>query len=125
MSALAASSLPDQPTQLYAQVQNDTAQAATVSLVIRLDGELWESASAAVNANSQRAFVFQIDEPFQTVEAQLILPAGVTDYLALDNTAYATAAQQSTRRVLLIGETPNVFLEQGLRSVRGVQTFRA
>lgn len=124
VSALAARALPDQPTQLYAQVQNDSNQAANVSLVIRLDGELWESSSADVSANSQRAFIFQVDRPFQTVEAQLVLPAGVTDYLALDNTAYATAAQQTTRRVLLIGETPNLFLEQVLRSLPGVQTFR-
>jgi Ca-activated chloride channel homolog len=124
VSALAARALPDQPTQLYAQVQNDSDQAANVSLVIRLDGELWESSSADVSANSQRAFIFQIDQPFQTVEAQLVLPEGVTDYLALDNTAYATAGEQSTRRVLLIGETPNLFLEQVLRSLPGVQTFR-
>jgi len=124
VSALAARALPDQPTQLYAQVQNDSDQAANVSLVIRLDGELWESSSADVSANSQRAFIFQVDQPFQTVEAQLVLPEGVTDYLALDNTAYATAAEQTTRRVLLIGETPNLFLEQVLRSLPGVQTFR-
>ncbi len=124
VSALAARTLPGQPTQLYAQVQNDTSKAAKVSLVVRLDGELWESASQEVSANSQRAFIFQVDQPFQTVEAQLVLPDGTADYLALDNTAYATAVQQTTRRVLVIGPTPNLFLEQVLRSLPGVQTFR-
>lgn len=124
VSALAARRLPDQPTQLYAQVRNDSSRAATVSLVIRLDGELWDSASADVSANSQRSFIFQVDQPFQTVEAQLVLPQEASDYLPLDNTAYATAAQQTTRRVLIVGETSNLFLEQVLRSLPGVQTFR-
>ncbi len=124
ISALATRTLPGQAPQLFAQVQNFGSQAAAVSLVVRLDGELWDSASQTISGNSQRSFVFAIDRPFTTVSAELVYDEGVMDYLPVDNIAWATAGRETTRRVLLLSPDDNLFLEQVLRSVPGVQTFR-
>lgn len=124
ISALATRTLPGQAPQLFAQVQNYGAAEAAVSLVVRLDGELWDSASQTISANSQRSFVFGIDRPFTTIEAELVYEDAVTDYLSADNTAWTTAGRETTRRVLLLSPEDNLFLEQILRSLPGVQTFR-
>jgi hypothetical protein len=124
ISALATRTLPGQAPQLFAQVQNFGTTEATVSLVVRLDSELWDSAAQAISANSQRSFVFAIDRPFTTISAELVYDDTVTDYLTADNSAWTTAGRETTRRVLLLSPEDNLFLEQVLRSVPGVQTFR-
>jgi Ca-activated chloride channel family protein len=124
VSALAARALPGQNPQLFAQVQNYGAEDAPVSLVVRLDGELWQSASQTISANSQRSFVFNVDIPFSTAEASVVYDDDVTDYLALDDKAFTTTAEAGTRRALMMSERGNRFLEQILGSIPGVQTFR-
>lgn len=125
ITALATRALPGEMPQLFAQVQNYGGQAADVSLVVRLDGELWDSTRQTISGNSQRSFVFQIDQPFERIEADLVYDDdNVTDYLSLDDRAWTVAQTASTRRVLLVTDEANVFIEQGLRSLPGVQVFR-
>lgn len=124
ISALATRTLPGNDPQLFAQVRNYADVENEVSLLVRLDGEFWRSATQPISANSQRSFVFNVDEPFTTIQAELVLDNEVVDYLDLDNNAYTIASDTRTRRVLLISTQQNRFLEQALRSVPGVQIFR-
>lgn len=124
ISALATDTLPGQTPQLFAQVQNYGATDQEVALLVRLDGAIWNSVSQTVSAQSQRSFIFRVDEPFETVEAELVLDDATVDYLALDDRAYAVESQGTSRRVLFYSESGNAFLEQVFRSIPGVQVFR-
>jgi Ca-activated chloride channel homolog len=124
ISALATRALPGQSPQLFALVQNYSNAATEMSLLIRLDGEIWDSVTQTLSPQSQRSFVFNVEEEFTTIEAELLLDDTVTDYLALDNQAYTVASDNRTRRVLLLSDQENIFLEQILRSLPGVQLFR-
>ena len=124
LTALATRSLPGQNPQLFAQVQNYSSDDVEVSLLIRLDGALWDSVTRPVSANSQRSFVFDVESEFRTIEAELVFDENVTDYLTLDNTAYTVSNTDSSRRVLLLSPEPNIFLEQVLRSLPGLQVVR-
>lgn len=124
ITALATRTLPGNAPQLFAQVRNYGSDTADVALNIRLDGELWESISPEISGASSRSFVFEIDQPFTTISAQLVLDESVTDYLVADNRAFTVASDTSTRRVLLLSDQQNVFLEQVLRSLPNVQIFR-
>lgn len=124
LSALATASLAGQNPQLFAQVQNFAPVDNEISLLIRLDGELWDSLTQTVSANSQRSFVFNVDEDFSSIEAELILDNAVIDYLTVDNKAYTVTASNESRRVLLVSNQQNIFIEQAFRSIPNVQTFR-
>lgn len=124
ISALATRALPGQNPQLFAQVDHYGSEDVEVSLVVRLDGELWDSVTQTVSANSQRSFIFQVDQAFETIEAELVFDDSVVDHLASDNVAYAVTSDVSSRRVLLVSAQPNRFVEQVLRSLPGVQLFR-
>ncbi|MGJ3239321.1 MAG: vWA domain-containing protein [Anaerolineae bacterium] len=124
ITALAPRTLAGANTQLFAQVHNYSDDAHEVTLVVRLDGNLWDSVTGTLNARSERAFVFEVDQTFDTVQAELILPAGTVDHLAVDNRAYAVASDTRTRRVLLLSNQRNIFIEEVLRSLPGVQSFR-
>ena len=65
-----------------------------------------------------------ITEEFTTIEAELLLDDNVVDYLDSDNRAWTVQQQVNTRRTLLMTPESNVFLEQVLRSLAGVQTFK-
>lgn len=124
ISALATRALAGQQPQLFALVDNYSPQAAEVSLVVRLDGELWDSVTRTVSGSSQRSFIFNVNESFETITAELVYDDAVVDYLAQDDRAHAVAGNDSTRRVLLMSDQSNLFLEQVLRSLPGVQVFR-
>lgn len=126
ITALAARARPGEAPQLFAQVQNTGTETAELSLVLRLDGRLWEgSGRVSIAGQSQRAFVFSIDQPFQTIEAALVLHSDAShDRLSDDNRAWAVAGTPSTRRALLLAPQPNIFLEQGLRALPGLETYR-
>jgi len=124
ITALATRALPGQNPQLFTLVDNYTADNIEVSLVIRLDGALWDSATRPISANSQRSFVFTINEEFSVVEAELVLDDTVIDHLVSDNHAFSVASETRTRRILLLSDQSNIFLEQVLRSLPGGQVFR-
>ncbi len=126
LTALAARALPGHRPQLFAQITNygDTDAEAVFSLYV--DGALFDSQFYTVPAGQQVALLSErLPEGAQAVEAALTLPAdsAYVDYLALDNRAWTVLDTAAARRVLLM--TPgNLFLEQALRSLPGVQAFR-
>ncbi|MGQ9889513.1 MAG: vWA domain-containing protein [Aggregatilineales bacterium] len=126
LTALAARALPGHRPQLFAQITNygDTDAEAVFSLYV--DGALFDSQFYTVPAGQEVALLSErLPDGAQAVEAALTLPADSTyvDYLALDNRAWTVLDTAAARRVLLM--TPgNLFLEQALRSLPGVQAFR-
>ncbi len=123
ITALATRTLPGQSPQLFAQIQNYDDIANEVSLLLRLDGELWDSVSLTISAASSQSLFFEINQPFTTIQAELVLDDTVIDYLESDNTAYSVARENSTRRILLLSNQRNIFLEEVLRSLPNVQVF--
>ncbi|MYE26984.1 MAG: VWA domain-containing protein [Chloroflexi bacterium] len=126
ITALATRALAGQPPQLFAQVTNYGAEPADISLVIRLDEVLRLSRSGTIPPRSQLPIPFDepIAEPFETLSATLTFDSDAEDYLELDNRAWTVRNQAKTRRVFYVSQGDNLFLEQALRSLPGVQTFR-
>lgn len=126
ITALATRALAGQPPQLFAQVTNYGAEPADISLVIRLDDVLRLSRSGTIPPRSQLPIPFDepIAQPFETLSATLTFDNDAEDYLALDNRAWTVQNEAKTRRVYYVSQGENLFLEQALRSLPGVQTFR-
>ncbi len=126
ITALATRSLAGGAPQLFAQVTNYGDERAEISLVIRLDDVLRLSRSGVAPARSQLPIPFAepITEPFETLSATLTFDNDVADYLSLDNRAWTVRNEVSTRRVYYVSGAGNLFLEQALRSLPGIQTFR-
>ncbi len=126
ITALATRALAGQPPQLFAQVTNYGDEPAEISLVIRLDDVLRLSRSGEIPPRSQLPIPFDepIAEPFETLSAALTFDNDVADHLALDNRAWTVQNEATTRRVYYVSQAGNLFLEQALRSLPGVQTFR-
>ncbi len=126
ITALATRALAGQPPQLFAQVTNYGDAPADISLVIRLDDVLRLSRSGSIPARSQLPIPFDepINQDFETLSATLTFDNEVEDYLDLDNQAWTVHSEVNTRRVYYVSGGGNLFLEQALRSLPGVQTFR-
>ena len=126
ITALATRALAGGDPQLFAQVTNYGDETADISLVIRLDDVLRLSRSGSIPPRSQLPVPFPepIAEPFETLSATLTFDNDVQDFLSLDNRAYAARSEFNTRRVYYVSGASNLFLEQALRSLPGVQTFR-
>lgn len=126
ITALATRALAGGAPQLFAQITNYGDQPADISLVIALDDVLRLSRSGTIPPRSQLPIPFAepIAEPFETLSATLTFDNDVDDFLALDNRAWTVQNQVKTRRVYYVSGTGNLFLEQALRSLPGVQTFR-
>lgn len=126
ITALATRALAGQPPQLFAQVTNYGDEPADISLVIRLDDVLRLSRSGSIPARSQLPIPFEepIAEDFETLSATLTFDNEVEDYLDLDNRAWTVPGAVNTRRVYYVSGSGNLFLEQALRSLPGVHTFR-
>jgi Ca-activated chloride channel family protein len=126
ISALATRPLGDAP-QLFAAVTNYGNRDAEVILSLEVDGQLHSAERLSVPAG-QTASLAVADLPASTrlIRASLTPPLGseVPDYLSADDTAYAVYAPPVGGRVLLV--TPgNLFLEQVLSALPGVEAFRA
>ena len=126
ITALAARALAGQPPQLFAQVTNYGDSPVDISLVIRLDDVLRLSRSGAIPPRSQLPIPFDepIAEPFSALSASLTFDSDAQDFLALDNRAWTVRNQVSARRIFYVSADSNLFVEQVLRSLPGVQTFR-
>ncbi len=126
LTALAVRALAGQRPQLFAQITNYGDADAEVVFSLTVDGALFDSQFYTVPAGADVALVSErLPDGAQTVEAALSLPADTpyADYLALDNRAWTVPGTAENRRVLLM--TPgNLFLEQALRSLPGVQAFQ-
>ncbi len=126
ISALATRALPGQNPQLFTQLTNYGGQDAEVVFSLTVDGTLFTSQFYTVPANDNLALVSeQLPPGFEVVEARLTLPTGSTvpDYLNEDNTAWAVSDTGGTRRAVLMTES-NLFVEQVLRSLSGIEAFR-
>ena len=126
ITALATRALAGGAPQLFAQVTNYGDAPADISLVIRLDDVLRLSRSGRIPPRSQLPIPFgqPITEPFETLSAALTFDNEVEDFLELDNRAWTVQNEVNTRRVYYVSAGENLFLEQALRSLPGVQTFR-
>jgi Ca-activated chloride channel homolog len=127
ITALATRSLPGQQPQLFAQVTNYGTQDTEVIFDLRVDGALFTAERYTVPAGENLPIVSAaLPDDFTTLQAGLTLPAGssVPDYLAEDNSAWAVASDSSAGDTLILSEERNLFLEQVLRSLPGVQAFQ-
>lgn len=126
ITALATRALPGQPPQLFAQVTNYGDSEARVIFNLRVDGALFAADEYTIPADGTLPLALDaLPETFMTIQAGVTLPtdASTTDYLPDDNTAWAVNATVGGRRALILTEG-NLFIEQGLRSLPGVQAFR-
>ena len=126
ITALATRALAGEAPQLFAQVTNYGDAPAEISLVIRLDEVLRLSRSGTIPPRSQLPIPFEepIADPFETLSATLTFDNDVEDFLDLDNRAWTVQNEVNTRRIYYVSVGNNLFLEQVLRSLPGVQTFR-
>ncbi len=126
ISALATRALPGQQPELFAQITNYSQQDANVIFDLRVDGNLFKADRYTVPAGASLPITYDtLPEKFSVLQAGLTMPAESTvpDNLAEDNTAWAVESGSGQHRALLISES-NLFLEQVLRSLPGIQAFR-
>ncbi len=125
LTALATRAQPGQDLQLFARAENFGPEAANASVVIKLDGRLWQSSSGTLPAGEGLSLSFTLDQAFSTIEAALIPDDPQQDLLALDNSAWASAPAAGVRSALLVSDDDNIFIEQILRSLPGLDAVRA
>ncbi len=126
ITALATRALPGEPPQLFAQVTNFGLNDAEIIFSLRTDGTLFSADRYTIPAGNRLAITdFPPLQDYTVLEAAITYPAEgtYTDYLASDNTAWTIGGTSGARRVLLMSEG-NLFLEQVLRILPDVQTFR-
>lgn len=126
ISALAVRPLSESP-QLFASVTNYSDRDADVILSLEVDGQLQTAERLSVPAGGSADLTLtDLPETTQVIRAELSAPVegGLTDYLPLDDVAYAVYAPPVGGRVLLITEG-NLFLEQVLAAMPGIEAFRA
>lgn len=126
ITALATRALPGQPPQLFAQLTNYGSADARVIFDLRVDGSLFAADEYTIPAGGTIPLALDdLPADFSAIQAGITLPAdaAATDYLADDNTAWAVNAGAAGRRALIMTEG-NLFIEQGLRSLPGVEAFR-
>jgi hypothetical protein len=127
ISALALRSTQKRP-QLFAEVINHDNAERKVLLSIYLNEELIDARQLTLSADSRGSFTIDnLPNTSGIYKARLSNPEQVNeplDALELDDTAFAVYQSASARRVLLVSKG-NLFLEQLLASLPGIQPFRA
>jgi Ca-activated chloride channel homolog len=129
---LAISALALRPTQkgpqLFAEVTNHDSKDHQVLLSIYLNEELLDARQLTLSASANENLTLDsLPVTSGIYKAQLSNPGQAgppLDSLELDNTAFAVYQSASARRVLLVSKG-NLFLEQLLASLPGIQPFRA
>ena len=129
---LAISALASRPgqkgPQLFAEATNYDNRNHQVLLSIYLNQELIDARQLTLSAGSNESFTLDnLPSTSGIYRAQLSDPESANqplDALELDNTAFAVYQSASARRVLLVSKG-NLFLEQLLASLPGIQPFRA
>ena len=114
--------------QLFAEVTNTSDMDRKVLLSLYLGNDLFDARQLDIPANSKKSVSLE-NLPITTAiyKAHISDPTDTNkplDVLALDDTAFAVYQASSTRRVLLVSKG-NLFLEQLLASLPGIQPFRA
>ncbi|RPJ21400.1 MAG: VWA domain-containing protein [Chloroflexi bacterium] len=129
---LSISALALRPTQkgpqLFAEVTNHDNQDHLVLLSIYFNNNLIDARQLSLSASAGESFTIDnLSNATGIYKAQLSNPEQANeplDALEPDNTAFAVYQSASARRVLLVSRG-NLFLEQLLASLPGIQPFRA
>jgi Ca-activated chloride channel family protein len=127
ISALALRASKGKP-QLFAEVTNYSHVDRKVLLSIYLGNDLFDARQLDLPANSKKSVSLE-DLPTATAIYKAHISDSVEankplDSLSLDDTAFAIYQTSSARRTLLVSKG-NLFLEQLLASLPGIQPFRA
>ncbi len=126
ITALATRALPGGDPQLYAQITNYGDTEARVVFTLFVDDQRFAASNETIPPRGNLPIISSaLPENFQLLRAMLTqsVNAEAPDYLALDDEAYAVYNSGSTRRVLVVTQG-NIFLEQVLRSLPGLETVR-
>ncbi len=116
--------------QLFARVANYGEADRTVILSISANGQLFNARRVSVQTGRSADVILpDLPDAPAAYQAKLSLPAsaddaGPVDALPLDDTAYAVYQPPASGRVLLLSPG-NLFLEQMLTALPGLQPFRA
>ena len=130
---LAVSALALRPVQgipqLFAEVTNYDATSRDVLLSIYFNDELIAARQLSIQPNASANLILDDLSSASGIYKATITDPGTNsanslDSLPLDNTAFAAFQSSSARRVLLVSKG-NLFLEQLLASIPGIQPFRA
>lgn len=130
ITALASRAVPGQPPQLFAQLTNYGSADAEVVFSLRVDEEpvplVSERYTIPANGSRQIVSTEALTQTFSTLQAEVTLSVNSAgnDYLEVDNSAWSVSRETGERTVLLVTEG-NLFLEQVLRSLSGLEVFRA
>lgn len=125
---LAITALALRSRQLFAEVTNYSAADRTVLLSLYLNDELLTARQLEINAGvNQGLSLDKLPATSGVYRARISEPAGdaALDAFPLDDTAFAINQDTATRRVLLVSKGGNLYLEQLLASLPGIQPFRA
>jgi Ca-activated chloride channel homolog len=114
--------------QLFAEVTNYSDADRKVLLSLYLGNDLFDARQLDLPANSKKSVSLE-NLPITTAiyKAHISNPTEVNtplDSLSLDDTAFAIYQSSAARRALLVSQG-NLFLEQLLASLSGIQPFRA
>lgn len=126
ISALALRPAEEGP-QLFIEVSNYSDASRSVLLSIYSNDDLLDARQLQLQAGASENFTLDgLSKSTSIYTAQLSSPDGSDDLdsLALDDTAFAVYESAASRRVLLVSNG-NLFLEQLLASLPGLQPFRA
>ncbi|MEK9164137.1 MAG: VWA domain-containing protein, partial [Chloroflexota bacterium] len=113
--------------QLFASVANYGDADANTILTVNLDGELFNAQQLTVPAGKTSNVILPVYDGVVIAEAALSPPVGApqTDYLATDDKAWAVYNPPQSGRVLLLSRSGNIYIEQLLAALPGLQPFRA
>lgn len=126
IAALATRAQPNQPPQLFAQIVNHSDQDADAIFSLRIDGALATAERYTIPAGGSLPIASAaLPAGFTFIEAALTRPSDspFVDHLPTDDRAYALVPQTGARRALVMTDG-NLFLEQVLRTIPGIQPFR-
>jgi len=115
--------------QLFAEISNYDSMDRNILLSIYFNDELIDARQLSVKASASGSLTLDnLPNTSGIYKATIANPADNSpnslDSLSLDNTAFAVFQASSARRVLLVSNG-NLFLEQLLASLPGLQPFRA
>lgn len=104
---------------LLAAVSNLGGESQPVRLDLFLDGALYDARRLVLEPGERSNLTWTGLPTGSVVEAQLVPAEGATDFLAVDDQAWAGSAVAVDRQVLLVSDG-NLFLEQLLRLLPGM-----
>lgn len=112
--------------QLFVRLENYGAQIANPVLTIYLGDLLYQARQVDLEPGGSEGIVWTLPEGVEVVRAELSAAAAnpSADYLAADDVAWAVYTTPQTGRVLYIAERNNLFIEQVLAALPGVEAFR-